>query len=118
MNTRKPRPALSFDALRDREKLCPRSEPAIIMDLEDAVADDRRRAREEGLARLFEMVDKSKHPKLVIALIRRRFGCWVGPRGTNAELAKKWPVILERKEPPADADEWLNVKDKLQYLKK
>ena len=25
----------------------------------------------------------------------------------NAELAKKWPAIIERKEPPADADEWL-----------
>jgi ferredoxin len=24
----------------------------------------------------------------------------------NAELSKQWPAIIERKEPPADADEW------------
>ncbi len=24
----------------------------------------------------------------------------------NAELAKRWPPIIERKEPPADADAW------------
>ena len=34
----------------------------------------------------------------------------------NAELAKKWKPIIERKDPPADADEWREVKDKLQYL--
>lgn len=30
----------------------------------------------------------------------------------NAELAKVWPVIVERKPAPADADEWASVKDK------
>jgi ferredoxin len=36
----------------------------------------------------------------------------------NAELAKQWPAIIERKEPPADADEWLKVKDKLKLLER
>ncbi|MBI5451467.1 MAG: ferredoxin family protein [Gammaproteobacteria bacterium] len=36
----------------------------------------------------------------------------------NAELAKQWPVISEKKDPPADAEEWVNVKDKLQYLER
>jgi ferredoxin len=36
----------------------------------------------------------------------------------NAELAKKWPVITERKEPPADADEWKNVPGKLPMLER
>jgi ferredoxin len=36
----------------------------------------------------------------------------------NAELAKLWPSIVERKEPPADADEWLKVKDKLKLLER
>lgn len=36
----------------------------------------------------------------------------------NAELAKGWPVINEVKPPPADADEWRDVKDKLQYLER
>ena len=36
----------------------------------------------------------------------------------NAELAKVWPVILERKDAPADADEWLKVKDKLDLLER
>ena len=36
----------------------------------------------------------------------------------NAELAKQWKVIVEKKDAPADADEWLNVKDKLQLLKR
>lgn len=34
----------------------------------------------------------------------------------NAELAEKWPNINAHKEPPADADQWKDVKDKLQYL--
>ena len=34
----------------------------------------------------------------------------------NAELAKAWPAIIERKEPPADADAWRGVKDKLKLL--
>jgi ferredoxin len=36
----------------------------------------------------------------------------------NAELAKLWPVLNERKPPPADADEWKDVKDKLKYLER
>lgn len=36
----------------------------------------------------------------------------------NAELAKTWTPIVERKEPPADADEWRGVKDKLKYLER
>ena len=36
----------------------------------------------------------------------------------NADLSEKWPVIAEMKDPPADSDEWREVKDKLQYLKK
>jgi ferredoxin len=36
----------------------------------------------------------------------------------NAELAKKWPVIIERKEPLADADEWAKKTDKLSLLER
>ncbi|MGD9602110.1 MAG: ferredoxin FdxA [Gammaproteobacteria bacterium] len=36
----------------------------------------------------------------------------------NAELAKDWPVINEMKDPPADADEWKGVADKLRYLER
>jgi ferredoxin len=36
----------------------------------------------------------------------------------NAELAKIWKPIVEKKKAPADADEWLNVKDKLVHLKR
>lgn len=36
----------------------------------------------------------------------------------NAELAKVWPVINEMKDPPADADEWRDKKNKLQYLER
>jgi ferredoxin len=36
----------------------------------------------------------------------------------NAELAKSWPVIDAMKEPPADADDWREVEDKLQYLER
>jgi ferredoxin len=36
----------------------------------------------------------------------------------NAELAKIWPVISAKKEPPADADKWNGVEGKLQYLEK
>ncbi len=36
----------------------------------------------------------------------------------NAELAKAWKPIVEKKDAPADADEWRDVKDKLQYLKR
>jgi ferredoxin len=34
----------------------------------------------------------------------------------NARLSKKWPVIIEQKEAPADAKEWETVPDKRQYL--
>lgn len=34
----------------------------------------------------------------------------------NARLAKEWPNITERKEAPADADDWAQIKDKLPYL--
>ena len=36
----------------------------------------------------------------------------------NAELAKTWKVIIERKDPLPDADDWAGVKDKLQYLER
>jgi ferredoxin len=36
----------------------------------------------------------------------------------NAELAKAWPVLNERKPAPDDADEWKSVKDKRQHLVK
>jgi len=36
----------------------------------------------------------------------------------NADLAKIWPVILERKAPPVDADEWAKVKDKSGLLER
>jgi ferredoxin len=35
----------------------------------------------------------------------------------NAKLAKQWPPIIERKDPPADADEWLGRPNKRQFLK-
>jgi ferredoxin len=34
----------------------------------------------------------------------------------NAELAKVWPVITEKGEPPADADQWKGVEGKLAHL--
>ena len=34
----------------------------------------------------------------------------------NAKLAKAWPGINEIKEPLEDADDWLDVESKLQYL--
>ncbi|MGD8567176.1 MAG: ferredoxin family protein [Gammaproteobacteria bacterium] len=36
----------------------------------------------------------------------------------NAELAKDWPVITERKDAPADAKEWEGVEGKLKYLER
>jgi ferredoxin len=36
----------------------------------------------------------------------------------NAELSREWPVITEMKDPPEDADEWRDVKDKLKYLER
>lgn len=36
----------------------------------------------------------------------------------NAELAKDWPVITERKDPPDDAEEWRGAPDKLKHLER
>jgi hypothetical protein len=36
----------------------------------------------------------------------------------NADLSRSWPVITEMQDPPADADDWREVKDKLQYLER
>ena len=36
----------------------------------------------------------------------------------NAELAKLWPVLSEKKDAPPDADEWNGVADKFQYLER
>ena len=34
----------------------------------------------------------------------------------NAELAKSWPRISKKREPPPDAEEWRNVENKIHYL--
>lgn len=36
----------------------------------------------------------------------------------NAELAAQWTPIVERKDPPADADQWRGVTDKLKFLER
>lgn len=36
----------------------------------------------------------------------------------NAELSKVWKIIYERKPAPPDADDWVGVKNKLQYLER
>ncbi len=36
----------------------------------------------------------------------------------NAELAKVWPVITDRKDALPDAEQWKEVKDKLQHLER
>ena len=36
----------------------------------------------------------------------------------NADLSAEWPVITEIKPAPADAKEWEEVPDKLQYLER
>lgn len=36
----------------------------------------------------------------------------------NRELSEQWPVILERAEPPVDADKWAEVDDKLKHLER
>lgn len=36
----------------------------------------------------------------------------------NAELAKQWKVIVEKKDAPADAEEWRDVKDKFNLLER
>jgi ferredoxin len=36
----------------------------------------------------------------------------------NAELAKQWKAIIQKKAAPADADDWREVKDKLHLLER
>ncbi len=36
----------------------------------------------------------------------------------NAELAKKWPVISEKKDAPADAKQWEGVPEKIKLLER
>lgn len=36
----------------------------------------------------------------------------------NSELSKQWPVLAQAKDPPEDADDWKDVKDKLGELKR
>jgi ferredoxin len=36
----------------------------------------------------------------------------------NAELSKEWPVLAQAKDPPEDADDWKDVKDKIDYLER
>jgi ferredoxin len=36
----------------------------------------------------------------------------------NAELSREWPVINEMKGAPGDADDWKDIKEKLQYLER
>ena len=36
----------------------------------------------------------------------------------NAELAKVWPVITDKKDALPDAEQWKDVKEKLQYLER
>ena len=36
----------------------------------------------------------------------------------NAELAKAWPVLTEKKDAPADADDWKEVKDKAHLIER
>ncbi len=36
----------------------------------------------------------------------------------NAELAKQWKIIVEKKAAPTDADAWRDVKDKLHLLER
>lgn len=36
----------------------------------------------------------------------------------NADLAKDWPVITEKKDAPADADDWLGKPNKIELLER
>ncbi len=36
----------------------------------------------------------------------------------NAILAKDWPVLTQAKQPPADADDWKDVTEKIQHLER
>jgi ferredoxin len=42
----------------------------------------------------------------------------IGFVALNAELAAIWPVIEVKKDALADADEWADVRDKLEYLER
>ena len=39
-------------------------------------------------------------------------------KALNADLAKVWKPIIERKPAPEDADEWKDVKEKRQFLER
>ena len=39
-------------------------------------------------------------------------------KALNAELAKQWPVITEKKDPPGDAKDWEGKPGKLKHLEK
>ena len=39
-------------------------------------------------------------------------------KALNAELAKKWPVLSEKKPAPPDADDWKGRADKLKLLER
>ena len=36
----------------------------------------------------------------------------------NADLAKQWPAIIEKKDAPPDADQWKDVKEKSHLLER
>ena len=36
----------------------------------------------------------------------------------NRELSEQWPVLVEKKPAPPDADEWKDKTDKLQHLER
>ena len=36
----------------------------------------------------------------------------------NRELSAQWPVIVEKKDAPADADEWKDKTDKKEFLER
>ena len=36
----------------------------------------------------------------------------------NRELSEKWPVILEHRDPPEDADQWRHVANKIDHLER
>lgn len=38
--------------------------------------------------------------------------------GLNAELAKQWPLIVERKAPLPDAEIWCGIAEKLRFLRR
>ena len=58
-----------------------------------------------GLQGYFAMYAPGKTPKPIVDKL-------------NAELAKAWKPIIERKEAPADADQWKDVKGKLDQLQR